>query len=425
MGILDRRKAKAATLGAMLIAPIAGFEAVAHANLIGDGDLVVDRVGNGSNAPTSAGTATFLDVYVPTFFANGTVNLTATPVTTVNLPTNSSSNGVASNPLVSSGTATSEGEITLSPDQNYILVTGYDANAGTTGVASSNSTTINREVGLVSTINGSIDTSTTTNAFNGNNIRSAATFDDHTIYTTGAGGSAPNGVVAINADSANQTGVQVVSNLPSNNGRQLNVINNTLYVTTASSNGVRLATITGFNGTSNSGTLTPVPGLLAGNSNSASAFGLYGPYSYAFDNGGNTLYVADNGGNGAGLTNNTANGTGVVEKFTFNGTSYVADGFVAIPPDGTVGGVTGLAIEDFPVAGGVDTALFATTPSGIYEITDAGGSLSGDAVNSEVTAPTNEFFRGDVVVPEPATVSSILVFAAIPLLRRRRSRQSA
>src|SRR5262249_41627979 len=139
------------------------------------GDLVIYRVGAGANSLSSAATAVFLDEYTPTGIL----------VQSIALPTTAF--GV-NHRLTASGTATSEGLLTLSADGQYLMLTGYDADLGTAGIAGTSSATVQRVVGRVDA-SGPIDTSTAlTDAATGNNIRSVASTDGVDIWVTGAGG---------------------------------------------------------------------------------------------------------------------------------------------------------------------------------------------------------------------------------------------
>ena len=96
------------------------FAAVAQAQF-NPGDLVVLRDGTGSGALSSAGTAIFLDQYTT---SGAFVNSQAIPTT-------------GSPALVNSGTAASEGQLSLSANGQYLVLAGYNVAAGTTGVAGS------------------------------------------------------------------------------------------------------------------------------------------------------------------------------------------------------------------------------------------------------------------------------------------------
>jgi hypothetical protein len=415
ISILERRKMKAAALGLALTSPIAGFESVSKSAIINTSDVVVEQVGNGSAALGNGSAAVFLDIYTPTVAAGNVVTLTPESTPQIALPSASSVNGAASNPLTASGTASSEGEITISADGSTVLVPGYSANAGVTGIASSNSTTYPREVGLVSTATGAIDTSTTTTAFNGNNIRSAVLVNSTTLYAAGA--TSP-GITAFTVDgnaTTNGAGVQLQNTVT--NLRQLQLFGGTLYASDSSGSAVHLGSVTGFNGTANSATYAELPGTSANNAASPTGTGIASPYGFAFADGGATLYVADQASNG-----NNGAGAGVIEKFSLTGGTYVLDGSVAIGNT-----VTGVSVESLTGPSGTFDAIFATTPGEIYEISDAsgvGGSLNGATLNSLVAVGTNQAFRGiatepGATVPEP-TAASVLVLGTTGLLARRR-----
>ena len=419
MSILQRRKAKAAALVAALTAPIAGFEGIAQAqNVVNPGDVVVEQVGNGSAALTNASTAVFLDLFTPVVnLSNNAVTLSPETTAQIALPTTSGGVGLAANPLTTSGTATSEGEISVSPDGSTIVVSGYDANAGSgTSISASNSTTTPREVGLVSVASGAIDTSTTTTAFNANNIRSSVLLNSTTIYAAGA--TSP-GLTQLTVD-ANATTNGIGTELQSTvvNIRSVMAYNGNVYASDSSGSAVNVFQITGYNGTANSGAAAQLSGLSVSNNatQNTSGYKIFAPYTFAFANSGSTLYVADQGGNG-----NNASGTGVVEKFTLIGSTYTAAGFVAV---GT-SNVTGVTVDPVQGSGGTFNAIFVTTPSNVYEISDTSSSLTGDTLNTEETVGTNEAYRGiaaDIATPEPTSVSAFVLAGGAGLLRRRRHR---
>src|SRR5262245_17353575 len=107
-----------------------------HAAAFTPGDLVVYRVGTGSGSLSSASTAVFLDEYT----------VSGTFVQSVAMPTNGAGLQYA---LTASGTATSEGFLTLSGDGQYIVTTGYGTNVGVASIASSTATAVPRVVGRV------------------------------------------------------------------------------------------------------------------------------------------------------------------------------------------------------------------------------------------------------------------------------------
>jgi len=100
------------------------------------GNLVVVRVGTGSGALSGAAAPVFLDEYTPA----------GSLVQTIPMPTAGSG---GQRRLTMSGSASSEGALALSGDGHYLTLGGYDADAGTAGVASTTSAAVRRVVGRV------------------------------------------------------------------------------------------------------------------------------------------------------------------------------------------------------------------------------------------------------------------------------------
>src|SRR5262249_24101127 len=94
----------------------------------------------------------------------------------------------ANQPLTMSGSATSEGSLSRSGDGHFLLLAGYGTAPGTTSVASTLTSAVNRIVGRIDAA-GTADTSTRpTTAFSGNNVRGATSDDGTTLWVSGAGG---------------------------------------------------------------------------------------------------------------------------------------------------------------------------------------------------------------------------------------------
>lgn len=101
----------------ILPAAAAPYESAPHAAFT-PGNLVIYRVGDGGATLISAAAPVFLDEYTPD----------GAWVQSIPMPTAVSG---SNRRLVSSGSATSEGYLTLSTDTNYLVLTGYDADVGT------------------------------------------------------------------------------------------------------------------------------------------------------------------------------------------------------------------------------------------------------------------------------------------------------
>jgi hypothetical protein len=386
MSLLKRRKARVAAITAVLVAPIALFAALAQAGIISNGDLVVYQAGTGSAALSGTSTAGFVDEYTPA----------GTLVQQIPMPTAASGSNL---PLTTSGSAASEGEITVSPNGQYVAIPGYDAAPGVASIASTTATADPREVGILTVSTGALNTSTTlgTTAFSGNNPRSAVTTDGNSIWAGGAGGTeaTQGGVWYTTLGSSTST------SLVFGNQRQVDVYNGQLYISSAS------ATAPAVIGISAVGSGLPTTGpqtttVITGVDSSASGT----PYAYVMEslggtNNPDTIYVADT--------------TVGIQKYSLVGSTWSETGSIALP------NVTGIAAAD--VDGTVD--IYATIPGAIYSYVDStgyDGTITGSAT-SIASAPTNTAFRGIGIipsVPEPASVG-LLAFGAMGLAARRRA----
>ncbi|HEX3427033.1 MAG TPA: hypothetical protein VHT30_12930 [Acidimicrobiales bacterium] len=329
----------------------------------------------------------------------------------VALPTTASGGNF---PLVESGAALNDGELTLSPDGKTIIATGYDAATGVASITSATNTP--RTVALVSVANSSVDTSTVLSdtTTEGQNFRSAtnAGGSSTTIYTGGGAGA------GFTTD-----GGSAATYLNSDKVHEVQIVNGTLYESTT----------TNINQVGTAGTL-PTSGtqtdtaLITG----ANLPAHFGPDEFAFVTlgsgpGPDTLYVAD-GSNGA-----TSGDPNAVEKYSLESGVWTATGSITVPL------AVGLAAS---VSGGVASIYVtgATASSNgnntvLYGITDRsgfGGTLSGTATTLG-TAPTGTDFKGLVILPPaPGTpvpetpfavllpLSFLAILAAGFLVSRRR-----
>lgn len=361
------------------------------------GNVVVYRVGDQSTVLANTGAAVFLDEYTP----SGTL------VQSIALPT------TGLNKLVASGTATSEGLISISPNGRYIALTGYNstipAGSSLTGSASA---TVNRTVAILDVTSPTNDITYTllSDASTGNNIRSAATDDGTNIWLSGGSG----GVRYTTVGSTTSTSLTSLANW-----RQVGVFNGQLFGSNQSTSGgntLALAAIGSGTPTSGTQTLTALPGfpVLAS-----------GPSTYAFFfadlssavAGDDTLYVADDAAR-------------ALTKYSLVSGSWVANGTVGVDTD-DYRGVTGGVNPDGSVQ------LFATRKGGsnaagggeLVSLLDASGyngafagtpSVIASAVTSSTAGTFNTAFRGVVyVVPTPGAFALLGLGSLIALRRKR------
>ena len=327
------------------------------------GNLVVLRVGDGSAALGSSSTAVFLDEYSP----SGTL-VQAHP-----LPTS------GANVLSNSGSATSEGQITLSQDTYYLLLAGYNTGPGTASIANTPSSTINRKLLRVDNGDG-YTAQTSSSAFNANNIRGGVT-SGNDFWAAGTSSTAgTNGIQYFGT----ATPAQVSSTIT--NTRVVNIFNGQLYFSTGSAPVGIYAVGSGLPVTSSQVSTL----VIAGTGTSPS------PYGFSFNPTSDICYIADD--------RTPANGGGI-QKFTKSGGVWTLQYTLSV---GTVG-ARGLTID----WSGSNPVVYATTTEStgnrIIKITDTG---SGSSYTTLATAATNTIFRGITFAPIPLPSPTTTTLAA-------------
>lgn len=344
----------------------------------GAGDLVVDQVGTtgSTTALSSVGTA----VYLSEYSTQGGALVQSFQL------------GGSSNPFTQSGSASSEGALSRSADGSSLIVAGYNAAVGTTGVASS--TSIAREIGVISA-NGSQNTNTTLGtSFSGNNIRSAASPDGNALYAVG-------GTTGVVNTTLNSTGNGTIVSTTSTNNRVTNLF------TVGGTSNLYFSTGSGTRGIYQVGTGLPTAAgttatqLIATGTTSS-------PYGFSISPDGLTAYVADD------RSTTTAN-TGGVEKFTrtSTGSAFALAYTFSSAVGATTTGARGLTVDytNYNTATGNGAILYATTAdasaNNLITFTDAGVASAATVLE---TAGANTVFRGvdfapaaTTPVPEPAT----------------------
>lgn len=350
------------------------------------GDLVVYRVGDGTASLTSAGNPVFVDEYTPA----------GALVQSIPLPSGSSL-PTGQNDLIASGTASSEGLLTVSPNGQFITLTGYDRAFGGTGsLSGSTSTSVPRTVGIINTTTGNVDTSTALTDFvSGNNPRTAVTTDGTNLWIGGAGD-------VSYTTTGSSTSTQLTTAVT--NVEQLNIVGGQLYFSSQKTTGCIGTVGTGLPTTSGQTTA-----MLTGVPTDKNAYGFVmfdlDPNTPGYD----TLYYADA----------TAN---AIVKYVLEGTTWTAAGSI------TATGATGLTGYVDP-SGNVD--LFATTGGSgaigggtLYSFVDNSG-IDGNASGTATTIATagnDEAFRGIayVPVPEPVGLAPFVVLTLGAMRIRRR-----
>ena len=307
------------------------------------GNLAALRVGDGSATLDNSATAIFLDEYTT---AGAFVQTLAIPAT-------------GANALVNSGSATSEGGLSLAPNGRWLCFAGYNTNSGFPSVVNSNAVVVPRGLGLVDAAATYTLVAKTTNWYSGNNIRSATTDGTNSYWGCGT----PSGITYFGL--AAPTNSVITANL-----RVVQIVNgNLLFSTGAGARGLY-----GFSapGLPASPTTT---NLLFGNGSSSS------PYAFAFSPAGNVAYVADDAtvGNGGGL-----------QRWTNSGGAWSLAYQVSTVP------ARGLAVD----WNGVNPVLYAsTTTNSLIAVTDTGAA---SPVTLLVAGAAKTAFRGLAFTPRAA-----------------------
>jgi uncharacterized repeat protein (TIGR02543 family) len=328
------------------------------------GSLVVARVGTTGQgaAPTAIGTAVFLSEYK----TDGTSGIT------VSLPTTTTAGAI--NRIVESGTATSEAQLSLSTDGQYLTLGGYDA---ATTTASVNSAAVNRVIARVDNA-GNVATTLFSNATHGSGFRSVTTVDGSRYWTAGNG----IGVASILHQGNTTAATPTTISTTSTNLRTVAIFNNQLYYSTGSGTiniykvGTGLPTTTGQISTTNVGATGD-------------------PYGY---------YMVNRGGTNWNCYVAYATIPGIYKfSSTNDGASWTSRNKV------TTASIYAIVAK----VNGSNVDVYATTTTSILKLTDTvafDADIAGTS-STLVTAPTNTFFRGisfSPVLIAPSISNSVL-----------------
>jgi hypothetical protein len=489
---------------AILTGLIPARDAAAGSFAFTPGDLVVSTVSCsvGQTACTSSGaTGGGLDTAAPIVldqFSLGAGGTSANLVSTLSLP--QTANGANAAISGEYGSA-SEGFLEQSVNGQYLTIMGYGVNAATFNTAplatygtnalgqttsltaaaqaaawSTIYTTVPRVVALIGA-DGSIDTSTAlTGVFNTNNPRSAVTTDGSSFYVSGQGASKTDPTQGVFYAVRGATTATPIDN--STDTRAVEIVNTgggyTLYVSRdqnpPGSGGQDFTNVSSLTGpgnglpTSSAGLVSthiipPASPLSSGGNNGSinltagtangvnnsriGSFVYLSPEQYFFASP-TVLYVTDSGQPKNGNADKAALGEGGLQKWVFNGTTWVLDYDLVSGLDlvnnananantPTAAGVTGL----FGLTGevvGDEVELFATSyglnelsPSYAYEITDTLTDTtitqaSNESFTTLYSAPVGTSIRGLAFAPVPEPASMALLapgLAGLGLLRRR------
>ena len=299
------------------------------------------------------------------------------------LTLNSGASGVR---CTSSGTATSEGALTLSRDKRFLTIGGYDAAAGAAGVVAS---AASRGAARIDMNQNAVVTAFT-DAFTTNNIRSTVSDDGSQVWMAGA-----NQGIRYGTTGSTTT---LISSAITNN-RVMNFTGSELMFSTGSGANRGIYTLG-----SPAPTSGPVAATVVINTGGSSS-----NYDFLFASA-TVCYIADD----------TTNATGGIQKWTFNGSAWtqafvIGSGAVNIGARGLTGTVDG--------SGNVQ--LYAITAEGsanrLIGVSDTlANTATPPTAATLATAGTNTIFRGVDFAPVAAPGSAALLAIGGLLAARRR-----
>jgi hypothetical protein len=327
------------------------------------GNIVVFRAGDGITAPVNTGNPVFLDEYTTS----------GTYVQSVVMPTSLSGSQY---PLITSGTATSEGGLTRSTDGRYIIAAGYGTNTGGgTSISGTTSASVPRVIGRVDSF-GHIDTSTALTDWGTAQNPRCAISTDGTVFW-GASGANVNYATFTHTTS---------TALASQNSRGISIYNSQLYVS-SQSGGILVSTVGTGLPTTTSQAVANISGIT----------GSFTPNGFVFVtlNGGSapdTLYVTDD----------TA---GAIEKWCLVGGTWTLKGSITTSAvRWLTATVSGSTVTLYATTGGSN----ASGGGSVYKVTDTSGynaAPSSTTVSTIASAFGNSAFRGIALAPVAYTVT--------------------
>ena len=316
------------------------------------GNLVVLQAGDGSGTLVNTGNAIVLKEY-----------------STIGNPTYSVAISTSVNPLLISGSATSEGGLTLSPNGKYLVFSGYAQSLpNTTALAGSASSVISRGIGIVSATGSYSRIATNPTFYSANNIRSAASDGNDNYW--GAGANDGTDYYGIASPSVN------VQNTNTNT-RLISVFSNKLLFSTGSGTMGIYQIGSGLPVTAAQTTSVVISTLGTGS-------GAASPYAFFFNPAQTICYIADD---------RTITNGGGIQKWIFSASTWsLAYTLSTASTFGTRG-----VVADFS---GPNPMVYATTTetsaNRLIAISDIGSTATATTI---ATSTTNTIFRSVTFSP--------------------------
>ena len=340
---------------------IVNMTGTVYSGLFTAGNIVVQVVGDGTTGLSNA--ASQVNLWELNSTTGALVNPFVLPRAGT-LPTTAPWN------VTESGSATSGGQMIRSSNGSFLSVSSYNQVVGVGGVVAT-TTPGNKRV-LATIGSDGVTTTTAYDFFSGNNFRSTASNG----YSYWCAGTVNAGVGLYYLQNRNSTPVS----LGSINTRVVNVYNNNLYFSSASTGGVGIYQA-GANGLPVRAADAAVTRLT---DNTYATAASTSPYSFSINPAGNILYIADD----ATWVNGTTQRGGVI-KYTKSGSTWSYQYTLRV--NGTItNGARGLEVD----WSGASPVLYITSGNSnqIYKLTDTGSAATGTQLGA--TAPANYAFRG-------------------------------
>jgi hypothetical protein len=380
----------------LAVASAIAISGSAMAGIFGSGNVVVESIGNGTTALSSAATAVSV------------IEMNTAGVTQqqLDLPTSGGTQ------VTDSGSATSNGYLNVY--NGLLAVSGYNAASGTASVAGSNTKvgTVIGSDGNVSNATRTVFPTSGTMPFTNNNFRSMIATGANTFYASGTGSGTPSTGGVWYANNGNFTQISSTATGQPTNMRNVEIYGGNLYTSSAASTGNGVWQI----GTGLATTAGQTSTLLINAGTGASTYGFV-LFDTNSDGTNDLAYLADDRTTAGGglqkwvLTGGTwTNSWSVLVNATGATSTTAATGFTGIR------GLTGT----WDALNGAQ--LFATTTetsnNRVIGFSDTGTTPT--SFTNLASAGTNYVFRGVDLTAVPAPGAAALLGLAGLITNRRR-----
>ena len=380
----------------LAVASAIAISGSAMAGIFGGGNIVVERVGDGTTALSSAATAVSV------------IEMSKAGVTqqTLSLATSGGSQ------VTDSGSATSNGYLNVY--NGLLAVSGYNAASGTASVAGTNN-----KVGTVIGSDGNVSTATRTlfptsgtMPFTGNNFRSMIATGANTFYASGTGSGTPSTGGLWYANNGSFTQISSTATGQPTNMRNVEIYGGNLYTSSAASTGNGVWQI----GTGLATTAGQTSTLLINAGTGASTYGFV-LFDTNSDGTNDLAYLADD--------RSTAGGG--LQKWVLTGGTWTNSWSVLVDATGATSTTAGTGFAGIRGLTGTWDALngaqlFATTTetsnNRVIAFSDIGTTPT--SFTNVASAGTNYVFRGVDLTAVPAPGAAALLGLAGLITNRRR-----